>query len=417
MVTNLARKADVQTGNETHEARRLEAVAALDVLDSPQDPAYDRLVRLVRATFGVEMAMISIIDAHRQWYKATVGFDVNELPVRETFCRRTMSRNGPLIVRNAATHPVFADNPYVTGEGGVRFYAGVPLKTRDGYAVGTICAVDSKPRSFSETDLEILKDLAAVAIDQLELRERALKDELTGVFSRRAFREAGEKQFARAKRDRQDFSVICFDLDHFKSINDIHGHAIGDKVLKQVAKTCQSRIREGDLLARPGGEEFAILIPGSNLDSARALAETLRLAVSKLRFTIAEKKFTISASFGIAGLDDGVGDLETLLVNADMALYQAKENGRNCCVAWGTDWIDNQAPRRRVLKAGTISYNAGLSQADCTIRTLGPDGAGLDVIDGEAIPNRFNLALHSEGRFVSCEVTARTASRLEVRFV
>ncbi|MEE2877664.1 MAG: sensor domain-containing diguanylate cyclase [Pseudomonadota bacterium] len=416
MAENLARKAPVSDREAQHEAKRLKAVDALDILDSPYDSAYDRLTRLVRATFGVEMAMISVIDAHRQWYKATEGFDFDEVPVRETFCRRTLARDEPLVVENAAEHPTFENNPHVIGEGGVRFYAGIPLKTREGFSVGTLCAVDTSPREFTDAELGILEDLAAIVVDQMELRERARTDELTGILSRRGFREEGARLFALARREEQPLSVIVFDLDHFKSVNDTYGHAIGDKVLKQVARVGSGRLRKSDLLARPGGEEFAILLPGTSMKDAQAFAEIIRRSIEHVDFRTRGKRFNVSSSFGVATLDEGLQDLDALLVCADMALYQAKANGRNCVVAWGDDWIDTQAPRRRVLQAGTISFNAGLSDFDCSIRTIGADGAGLDLISTEEVPDRFELYIRSENRVVQCCVTARTATHLEVRF-
>ena len=413
---NLARNGEGGSGTTRDEAGRLEAVAALDILDTPREPAYDRIVRLVRATFNCDMALISVLDAHRQWYKAIEGAEIDEVPVQETFCRRTIAGEGPMIVEDATLHPLFKDNPYVTAENGVRFYAGIPLKTRKGFSIGTLCAVDSQPRQFRESDLQLLDDLATVVVEQMELREQAMTDELTGALSRRAFRAEGERLAALANRHRHPLSVICFDLDHFKSINDSYGHAAGDEVLRAVAEAVQKRMRKSDLFARLGGEEFAVLLPETDRRGALDVAEILRRDISLLRFGFGARTVNVTASIGVANFDITTQDLDTLLQRADAALYQSKTDGRNRSTAWGSGDVSIARARRRVLKGGKISFRDGAASIDCTVRTLGHEGAGLDAISTADIPDEFRLIIRSDGLDASCRVTARTRTHLDVEF-
>ena len=417
MKNNLARMGEGGRTGTGDEVGRLEAVDALGILDTPREPAYDRIVRLVRATFNCDMALISILDAHRQWYKAIEGADIDEVPVQETFCRRTVSMEGPLVVEDATKDPQFKDNPYVTAENGVRFYAGIPLKTKKGFSIGTLCAVDSEPRQFRESDLQLLDDLASVVVEQMELREQAMTDELTGALSRRAFRTEGGRLAVLSNRHRHPLAVVCFDLDHFKSINDSYGHAAGDEVLRRVAEVVQNRMRKSDLFARLGGEEFAVLLPETDRRGALDVAEALRRDISLLRFDFEGKTVNVTASLGIANFDITTNDLETLLQRADAALYQSKNDGRNRTTAWGSGDVSVKSARRRVLKGGKVSFRDGGASIDCTVRTLGPEGAGLDMISTVDVPNAFRLLIRADGFDASCRVTSRTRTHLEVEFV
>ncbi|WP_300395616.1 sensor domain-containing diguanylate cyclase [Henriciella sp.] len=416
MAVDLARTAEGGSRSEYQEARRLEAVHTLDILDTPNEEPYDRIVRLVRAIFRVDIAFIAIIDAHRQWYKAISGMEGEEAPLNETFCLHTLNKNEMMVIPDASKDPVFSNNPFVAGKTNIRFYAGVPLKTRKGFAVGTLCAIDRKPRAFSDEDVQVLQDLADIVVDQMELRIRARTDELTGILSRGAFQHESERIAALAQRHRHDLSAICFDLDHFKQVNDTLGHAAGDQVLKAVVKAVTPRMRKSDLFARVGGEEFTILLPETGRQGAMEVAEKLRRDIASLRLEFNGKPMRVTASFGIAGFAVAANDLETLLANADAALYRAKHAGRNRCEAWGGEKIPVKAARRRVLKTGKISFNYGSSSIDCTVRTLGEQGAGLSLISTVDVPNEFRLLIPSDGFDASCKVTSRTRTHLEVEF-
>ncbi|WP_182482124.1 sensor domain-containing diguanylate cyclase [Henriciella barbarensis] len=417
MINNLTRKGEGGNREAGDEANRLEALESLGILDTPREPAYDRIVRLVRASFDCDMALISVLDAHRQWYKAIEGADMDEVPVQDTFCRRTINMEGPLVVEDAAQHPNFKNNPYVTAENGVRFYAGIPLKTKNGFSVGTLCAVDSEPRVLREGDLQLLEDLATIVVEQMELREQAMTDDLTGALSRRAFRSEGSRLAALASRHRHPLPVICFDLDHFKAINDTFGHSAGDEVLRTISQTVQKRMRRSDVFARLGGEEFAVLLPETERRGGVEVAEALRRDISALRFDFGGKSVNVTASFGLASFDGQINDLDTLLQRADAALYQSKKDGRNRITAWGDGDVSVKIARRRVLKGGKISFRNGGSTIDCTVRTLGQQGAGLDMIATTDVPNEFRLLIKADGLDAKCEVTSRTRTHLEVEFV
>lgn len=400
------------------EAQRLVALERYDILDTPREPEFDRVAHLVRLIFGVETAIVSLIDAHRQWFKAAEGNKVDELPVRDTFCRHALVAPEPLIVRDATKDPRFRDSYLVTGPVGLRFYAGVAISTPDGHNIGTVCAIDYKPRDFSEREVEILKSLAEIVTDEMELRRLATTDGLTGIRTRRAFKEEAGKHVALARRHRSQLSAITFDIDRFKTINDTYGHAAGDTVIKTVTDTATEALRQSDLLGRLGGEEFAIVLPDTDAAGAMAVAEKLRHAMAALKFPGSHPPMRVTASFGIATLDPGLDDLDSLLVKADEALYEAKGSGRNRCMAWrgATLATTRQIERRRVLKAGKLIFNDRGSIIDGTVRSLWETGAEVLVSNTADLPDALTLEIPSSGVKWDARVTTRRPTSVELEF-
>ena len=163
-----------------------------------------------------------------------------------------------------------------------------------------------------------------------ELREAATVDALTGLVNRRVFNEELERQIAVAKRYGRSLSLIVADLDFFKGVNDKYGHSNGDEVLRRVADSIKIEIRDTDLAARWGGEEFAFLLPETNLGGAQILAEKLRKRIGDNRFNFHGEEIQITCSFGVVEMDIRRDDIGSLFDNADKLLYQAKQSGRNC---------------------------------------------------------------------------------------
>ncbi|QND58376.1 sensor domain-containing diguanylate cyclase [Mesorhizobium huakuii] len=399
------------SAGDLREAARLRAVERFDVLDTPREAAFDRITRLIKTVFDVPIAIISVIDGHRQWYKACEGLAVNEVERKATFCQYTIPREEPLIVADATKDPRFANNPMVSSDPHIRFYAGVPLRTRDGHNIGSVCAIGYTPREFSDRDIAILQDFADLAMDELELRQHASSDALTGVLSRRAFIDQGGKAFALAQRQRFDFSCIVFDVDHFKSVNDHFGHAAGDKVLSGVARQCSATLRDVDIFGRVGGEEFAVLLY-TGRSGALESAERLRATIETMRLAHGTQEMQVTASFGVASFDPGTSSLQELIERADAAMYHSKHAGRNRTTAWNSSQGDQVRPRRRVLKAGQIVFNARMSTIDCTVRSLGEDGATIDVSNTAGIPGQFLLAIRADRFEAKCRVVGQAERRL-----
>ena len=161
------------------------------------------------------------------------------------------------------------------------------------------------------------------------LEHLATTDALTEIANRRSFLDRAEAEFDRAKRYNRNISFLMIDVDHFKAVNDRHGHAIGDDVLRRAAAACGDALRDSDILGRVGGEEFAALLPEANAETAHLVAERLRLAVAGLSVETTAGALPITVSIGVSTAAGARGNVEEIMAEADAALYQAKENGRN----------------------------------------------------------------------------------------
>jgi diguanylate cyclase (GGDEF)-like protein len=328
-------------GIAAEEASRLAALQELAILDTPPEQLYDDVVALAAAICEVPIAAINFIDADRQWSKALVGVDTSEAPRNWSLCAQAiLEEGGVLVVPDASSDPRWADNPLVTGKLGLRFYAGAAIVTDEGHALGTVCVVDTRgPRQLDEQKVEALRVLARQTASHLKLRRQtfqladankllhalATKDALTGLPNRGTFHEA----LALALRQRGDtrLAILFCDLNGFKQINDRLGHHAGDELLKLVAERMQQALRDGDLVARYGGDEFVVLCqniePANNLDGViDRLIATVRTPV-KLDGTEIVPHISIGAA--IADTQD---DADTLLRRADLAMYDAKPKRR-----------------------------------------------------------------------------------------
>jgi diguanylate cyclase (GGDEF)-like protein/PAS domain S-box-containing protein len=186
----------------------------------------------------------------------------------------------------------------------------------------------SHPRVVSGYTV-VLRDVTPKGSDSLKLREMLTTDHLTGACNRAHFFDAAERQRLACGLQRQSLALIAIDIDHFKQINDLYGHATGDLALKAVVKACQALLRTNDIFARVGGEEFVVLLPQADMAAALTLAERLRTAISTIALQADDQVLTITASFGCCVMTQPSMTLTELLAGADSCLYLAKRNGRN----------------------------------------------------------------------------------------
>jgi diguanylate cyclase (GGDEF)-like protein len=313
---------------------RVQNLRSFAVLDTPPEEAFDRITRLVSALLDMPIALVSLIDGERQWFKSRVGLEVDETPREQAFCGYAILDDLVFSVTDATQDERFADNPLVIGDPRIRFYAGAPLTTREGYNVGTLCVIDRKPRTLDDNQLAILRDFAALALRELELHKAAAIDGLTGVFNRSGLTAAGQSEVARAARQGEQLSVAIIDVDRFKDINDTYGHAGGDVALRQVALVCQSVVRGMDVVGRLGGDEFGLLLPGADAQAAGAVARRIAAQVSGTELLPGDDRAEITLSVGVASYDPAEPDLVAAWARADAALYQAKAT-RDAVVVYG----------------------------------------------------------------------------------
>jgi diguanylate cyclase len=154
------------------ESARQATLDALQLLDTAPEPVFDRITRLTSRLLDVPIALFSLVDRDRQWFKSRVGLDAAQTPREQAFCAHTILQDDPLVVEDAARDERFAGNPLVTGAPNIRFYAAAPVRTSAGHAIGTLCAIDSRPRTLSAEDLQTLQDLADIMSKEVQARER-----------------------------------------------------------------------------------------------------------------------------------------------------------------------------------------------------------------------------------------------------
>ena len=201
------------------------------------------------------------------------------------------------------------------------------------------------------------KDITSQKIHERELFEKAVLDPLTGCYNRRQFQELATKELRRAWRYNKSFCVLMMDIDHFKQVNDTHGHAFGDVVLKTMASVCRHSLRDTDIFARYGGEEFILLLPETDLAGGVLVGERLRRNVSATNIPLPDgEPYSITISLGVI-VSDAFEKLEDLIKGADTALYQAKEGGRNRVCAYGQAQSFEAAKKEALQQGPTTSQD------------------------------------------------------------
>jgi len=482
----------------SNEATRLAALQELQILDTVSTRDFNSLVRLARDLLQVPICAISLVDQHRQWFKAIEGLDCKETSRDIAFCAHTICAAVPLIVHDAMKDDRFRGNVLVRDSPKIRFYAGIPLQLSDGIRLGSLCVMDTKPRTMTKMELERLQHLSEMAIALLrnharsiqtsqqakiieEQEQRLLKnnkllesacelgklgawerdiatgqlswsegmfslhemsegterhvaehlnlypepertrltalmaaadrakrpfrfegrmsttkgklrcvrlvseveldgdrfvrryglmqdvteekallervkhlansDELTGLANRRALRRRLD-ELSKSIEMPAEITLLALDLDGFKEINDTHGHAAGDACLRRIARRLRTALGSEFLVARTGGDEFALIWTGTEGPMPDHLIEKIFDAV-RAPIKWHGHGFQLSCSIGAAARQDGCHFVaDDLLHEADLALYEAKREGKNCWRLFRTE-----------LKAATIERNAVLKSA------------------------------------------------------
>ena len=309
------------------ETQRLQVLYSLNILDTPNDERFDRLTRLAKRVFDVPVALVTFIDKERQWVKSCAGIQVGDLPREISFCGHAILGDDVFVIPDMTKDKRFANNPLVLSkETNVRFYAGCPIKSGNGSKLGTLCVLDQKPREFKQEDEDSLRDLAEMVERELSAIELATNDELTGLLNRRGFLLMAENNLKLSVRETISVSLIFFDLNKFKEINDTFGHAAGDRALIEFARHLQNELRESDVYARLGGDEFAGLLLYTNKASAERSVERIRKAVEKKNAT-SDNPFELKFSHGIIQYDETRHEsLQALIEEGDQLMYSMKKN-------------------------------------------------------------------------------------------
>ncbi len=310
-----------------NDAERVEALRSLNILDSRPEERFDRLTRLAKHVFDVPIALVSLVDTDRQWFKSRQGLEAAETPRDISFCGHAITGDGAFVVQDAWEDPRFADNPLVTGDPSVRFYAGYPIRYLDGSVLGTVCIIDHQPRKFGPRELLILQDLATLVEHEMQAMEMAALDELTAINNRRGFFVIAGQALRMSRRKDFPLTLVFIDLNRFKPINDNFGHAEGDRVLKFFASALLEVSRDSDIVARLGGDEFVVLLNDASDDEVDTFMKRFRENVARYNDAL-ELDYTVTYSYGVVRYDAAKHeDLNALLAEGDALMYERKRGG------------------------------------------------------------------------------------------
>ncbi len=349
----------IRPAKPANEAIRLAQLERYQILDTEPEESYDDLLAIAAGICDTPMGSVSLVAADRQWFKAHRGLPATEMARDDSFCGHAiLDPENMLVVTDAYDDPRFHDNPIVRGEPGIRFYAGAPLLGPTGTASGALCVMDRKPRELSAFQRQTMVSLSRQVAYLLEMRAayRELRhhlserewyeqrlmshrkmleeqnaelttlshtDALTGLANRRAFNATLTNLIAGALAAASSLSVAIIDVDHFKTVNDGYGHPAGDEMLIAIARTIEAQRGDTGFVARCGGEEFALILPGADLRRAELQCELLRRAVQDLPHYP-----SVTVSIGVTAYRRG-DDPATMYARADRSLYEAKKSGRN----------------------------------------------------------------------------------------
>lgn len=238
---------------------------------------------------------------------------------------------------------------------------------------------------------------------ELQLFDQATRDPLTKCYNRRQFEELAKKEVQRSRRYNHPFCLFMIDADHFKNVNDTHGHAVGDLVLQALADCCRRTLRESDIVARFGGEEFVILLPEASIENAHRVAERLRIKISKLVVKNEQNQdvqFTVSIGLVSSTVTDNIAEM---LKMSDEALYEAKEHGRNQVVIY-----DENGPNRSIpvpdgediekVKNEPLYYFTPMNAPVIRNQEEEPQETGVVGLDGTAVSQKYEELDHDEDK-------------------
>ena len=358
----------LDVGLQSHhddESRRVQVLHSYHLLDTPPEPAFDDIANIASLMCGTPIAMVSLIDSDRQWSKARVGMEQAQLPRDQAFCSHAIRTPMSIMeVPDASKDPRFMFNPLVIGEAGIRFYAGAPLLSPSGAALGTVCVIDRVPRQLTPAMTRGLQALARQAGEllalrransdletlnlsvmemQVELEQHQIKledenaeliqsnsiDPATGLNNQRAFEKALPEELLRAERNQSRLALLLAEIDNFELFARDFGAVAKDDALRRVAKVLKTQARGYDTLAclDSDSRRFAVLIPGA--DDAELIAVATRLHRALATMKPVGRALRVSIGAAMAKPTDAP---LSVLTRASATLKRAIDQGGNQAV-------------------------------------------------------------------------------------
>ena len=332
--------------------QRLASLQKMNLLSSAREADLDRITRVAQRHFETEIALISLVDEDRQWFKSRCGLDAQETGRDISFCGHAILEDDTFVIEDTLEDERFKDNPLVTGAPFIRFYAGQPLSNIAGFNIGTLCVISPKAREFTPVDQQTLADLARMIeivmenrqlsetqqelIRDLENAERdRLIDPLTGLWNQRGFEEFFKRECDRSYENNRPFGIGVISFDHFDQVEKEFGIEMTDELLKYSASVCLENLRPIDTVTNYENNQFLFLLPQLTNFPLYNIGEKLARAFKR------SNKFTLSDATGAMDVSIGMVEITPSTDHQDLlgtCLNNAKEALRNAQKASHTDF-------------------------------------------------------------------------------
>ena len=295
------------------EEGRLASLHFLNILDSHPEESFDRITRIAQQLFTAPIAVISFIDADREWFKSSLGLELVEIPRALSFSSHAILSREILVVPDTKVDLRFFDFPLVRQPQPIRFYAGCPIQSWNGANIGALSIMDYGPRSFSESDEGALRDLVASVEHEIGFDELRLVDEVTDLLNERGLRLIASHIVPRANRNGEALSMLFLDIKELDNLNHKFGRSFGDSALTMIADVLRETLRSADVPARMRANDFAVLLPETGEREVSIVISRILRALDKRKvgqLVLSELSLRVShatldpsdENFGIEGL-------------------------------------------------------------------------------------------------------------------
>jgi GGDEF domain-containing protein len=261
----------------SHETSRLSSLKALNILDTPPEERFDRITRIAKSAFKVPIALVSLVDENRQWFKSCFGLSVSQTGRDISFCGHAILEDEVFVIEDALADSRFSDNPLVTHEPFIRFYAGCPLKTDDGEKIGTLCIIDRSKRTFSEADKEDLKNLTQIVERELLNVRSMTMDEETQVSNKAGLLDLADYCIESSVYAEVPITLAELNVKVQSSLHMEEAH----KAIIVMANKFKTSLRDMDLFARVDENRFELLLPNCEEDEAEMLLSAYLSSVNE----------------------------------------------------------------------------------------------------------------------------------------
>lgn len=258
----------IKPATPSNESKRLQTLRDLNLLDTAPEERFDRVTRLAKQVFSTSIALVSLVDADRQWFKSRQGLDAEETGRDISFCGHAILDDKIMVVNDAEQDQRFCDNPLVCGDPNIRFYAGYPLAAPDGSRIGTLCVIDDKPREISNEQLQLLRELGRMVEEELIAANDSLNDVVTGISNRNGLIKIANHLLPMCRRKEQPATLLMFHLQNLEVIEEQGGRGEADAAATELAHMLMGGFRDSDIVARCSYDIFCVLLAGADLDGA-----------------------------------------------------------------------------------------------------------------------------------------------------